>query len=233
MADLLMDFRHAVKSGNYDKAHEILDPFVEQENGFALYELARLYESGMGVPADIRNAFALYLRAAKAGYSRAQLQVGLFYLRGYNCVKTDASQAAVWFQRASELAHEPDAMAYLGMMHIDGSGVRRDVARGVSLVQQAASIKSGGAGIAEFFLGEIYRLGAGTIADAKTAAKYYLAAINSGFNQRYPDMAWIDEIRGLLNQMIRGGVITQREIDIMALFCRVIAMGVPRTIGVE
>ncbi len=230
-ADLLMDFRRAVESGNYDKAHEILDPFVEQENGFALYELARLYETGRGAPADMQNAFALYLRAANAGYSRAQLEIGLFYLHGYDDVEPDESQAAAWFQRAAEIAHEPDAMAYLGMMHVEGNGVKKDVARGVSLLQQAAGAKSGGTGIAEFFLGEMYRRGAGATADARKAAKYYLAALNAAFKQKYPHPEWINEIRGLLNQMIQGGVITQREIDSVALFCRVIAIGVPRTIG--
>lgn len=67
----------------------------------AQFYLANRYKAGQGVPQDINQAFAWYLKAAEKGAAPAQLNVGQMYAQGRG-VNRDMAQAKLWLQRAAK-----------------------------------------------------------------------------------------------------------------------------------
>ena len=67
----------------------------------AQFFLANRYKSGQGVPQDVNQAFAWYLKAAERGAAPAQLNVGQMYAQGRG-VNRDLAQAKQWLQRAAK-----------------------------------------------------------------------------------------------------------------------------------
>lgn len=67
----------------------------------AQFFLANRYKAGQGVPQDINQAFAWYLKAAEKGAAPAQLNVGQMYAQGRG-VNRDLAQAKLWLQRAAK-----------------------------------------------------------------------------------------------------------------------------------
>lgn len=65
----------------------------------ALMLLARIYETGNGVPASSGNAFAYYRRAAEKNHVAAWPQVARCHLRGFG-TSVDKEQAVAWATRA-------------------------------------------------------------------------------------------------------------------------------------
>lgn len=85
----------------------------------AQYNLALLYEEGLGVPADLKQAVTLYLSAAEQEHVRAQYKLGLIYLNTHTDLQ-DTDQAIFWLRRA---ARQNDANAFyqLGLLFSDPS----------------------------------------------------------------------------------------------------------------
>lgn len=66
-----------------------------------VFEQARAYENGEGVPRDTQLAVSLYCKAARLGDRDAQYNLGWMYANGRGVVRNDAF-AAYFFQAASE-----------------------------------------------------------------------------------------------------------------------------------
>ena len=101
----------------------------------ALY-VGVLYDSGLGVPQDARQAMAWYRRAAAAGSAPGAFNVGVLYDAGQG-VPQDASQAATWYARAAAQGFAR-AQYNLALMYEAGSGVPRSTARAIALYTSAA-----------------------------------------------------------------------------------------------
>jgi len=67
----------------------------------ALYRLAKLYESGEGVPQDDVMARQLIERAARGGNRIAMHDLALFYTEGRGGVELDMNAAKSWFEQAA------------------------------------------------------------------------------------------------------------------------------------
>jgi hypothetical protein len=67
----------------------------------ALFEQARAYEHGEGVPRDPLQAASLYCQAARLGLGEAQFNLGWMYANGRGLTRDDA-MAAYFFQAAAE-----------------------------------------------------------------------------------------------------------------------------------
>ena len=61
----------------------------------ALYATGRMFEQGVGVTRDCRQAARCYLKAAEKGQAQAQYRLGSLYYHGQGVPK-DLSQAAGW-----------------------------------------------------------------------------------------------------------------------------------------
>lgn len=59
-----------------------------------------MYERGQGVPQDEGEAVKWYLKAAEQGNAKAQLILGVKYIKG-NCVPQNYIQAHMWFNLAA------------------------------------------------------------------------------------------------------------------------------------
>lgn len=79
---------------------------AEEGNAEAQYKLGRMYEEGLGLPQDSKEAFKWYLKAAEKGSAKAQYKLGTMYTLGKG-VTRDIVEAAKWFGKAAQQGYEP------------------------------------------------------------------------------------------------------------------------------
>ena len=117
--------------------------------------LAKMYERGLGVPVDQAAAFDLYKNISKkhwnissyhpaAPYIGSSLaSLGLYYLDGITEIglKPDAKRAATYFTHASQFFGNPRAQYQLGKLYLSGQGVKKNVRRAISWLNNAAKKK--------------------------------------------------------------------------------------------
>lgn len=104
------------------------------------YNLALMYEQGIGVAKDEKEARTWYRKAAELGNSNAQFNLGVLYENGRGG-EVDFAQANQWYRRA---AVQGDALAIgnLGMLYLRGDGVKVDKIAGVALLLRSATLDS-------------------------------------------------------------------------------------------
>jgi hypothetical protein len=112
------DFEAGVRAydaGDYENAFHIWLPLAKGEDLAAQYNVALLFEHGLGVEADMDAALDWYIRAAEAGYPTAQVKIGDFYRTGLWGEKR-LPEALSWYQLAAEQGNETagEMLALLG-----------------------------------------------------------------------------------------------------------------------
>ena len=80
----------------FDTARKLWLPLAEQGNAAAQFNVAVLYEKGLGAPANVAEAARWYLKAAQQGDPDAQYSIGVLYETGTG-VPRDVEQARTWF----------------------------------------------------------------------------------------------------------------------------------------
>ena len=123
-ADQLEDAISAIENKDYKKAHELLQPLVDEGNAAAQTRLGAMYINGQGVEMDFTKGLGLIMGAAKEGYDRAQSialaiymelasegDTGAMYNVGGMCLKgwggeQDKTVCLEWLERAARLGHE-------------------------------------------------------------------------------------------------------------------------------
>lgn len=91
----------------------------------AQYRLAKMYERGEGVAADLVQARIWTERAAGGGNRNALHDLGVYFARGEGAPR-DAAAASRWFRQAAELGLA-DSQFNLGVLYAEGRGVEADV----------------------------------------------------------------------------------------------------------
>jgi TPR repeat protein len=104
----------AYQRGDYDAAARKLQPLAEGGEVRAQYDLALLYDKGLGVPQDDAKALYWYKRAAEHGETRAQYNLALMYMNGQG-IQPDYIRSYYWFSMAASQGHlaAPGAREYL------------------------------------------------------------------------------------------------------------------------
>jgi TPR repeat protein len=102
----------------------------------AQFRLAKLYDSGAGVPENPANAAKWYQKAAKRGHADAQFVMGELCATGDGLPK-DPEEAATWYRRAAEHGHAK-AQYRLSLMYAKGEGVPCDVEEALAWCSKAA-----------------------------------------------------------------------------------------------
>ncbi len=128
----LQDFRHgrfAEALAEWEQAARAGDP-----RG-ALY-VGVLYDSGIGVPRDYRQAVQWYRQAAADGSAVAAFNIGVMYDGGFG-VAADQAEAAAWYEKAAA-AGFARAQYNLALLYESGSGVPLDRERAAELYRSAA-----------------------------------------------------------------------------------------------
>ena len=95
-----------LKSKHYQSAFSCFDVLSKQGISQAKFNMAFMYDEGLGVKKDAKKAFALYQEVAReSGNTFAQAKLGEMYLHGTG-VKQDCKKAHFWLTK-SAATHNP------------------------------------------------------------------------------------------------------------------------------
>jgi TPR repeat protein len=160
-AEALKALQHSADAGSSEGEHRLAIVFAE---GLA------------GAPRNDRRAFELFEKAASAGHQRAQLDLGILYLRGQG-VERDLVQARAWLEKAA--AHDdPYALYALARAMEESLGPAvPDAVRAADLYRRAAEK---GHPLAALRYGLALMEGAGVRKDGAAAQKWLLQADRDG-----------------------------------------------------
>jgi hypothetical protein len=130
----------AFESGNYPKALEELQPLLESGDARAQYAMGVMAENGFGMPVNLQQAAAWYLKAASQGNTDAQFNLGAMYEHGVG-MPPDPAQAARWYLPAAE-GGDIDALSNLGVLYEKGAGVPQDKVLALALYNVSVAFDS-------------------------------------------------------------------------------------------
>jgi len=101
------------------------------------FNLALMYEQGIGRGKDEKEAVVWYGKSAAQGNAAAQFNLGVLYENGRG-TKIDFAKANEWYRKASV---QGDALAIgnLGMLYVRGDGVKENKVAGVALLLVSAT----------------------------------------------------------------------------------------------
>lgn len=110
-----------LSAGRTQEGVTLLRRSADRGLAMAQYRLAKLYERGEGVPADLTQARQWTERAAAGGNRRAMHDLGVYFARGEGA-PLDEAAAFRWFRQAAELG-VADSQYNLGVLYQQGRGV--------------------------------------------------------------------------------------------------------------
>ncbi len=132
-------------------------------------------------PADMEaeQNLAQLKMAAESGDANAQYDLAWMYDTGGNnkILAKDTHKAAEWYEKAAIQGHAK-AQAGLGMLYVNGDGMRKDYVKGVDWLQKASAQ---GNADAQLNLGWLYRDGKGIPKDPAKALEWWQNAAERGF----------------------------------------------------
>jgi TPR repeat protein len=102
------------------------------------FNIALMYEQGIGVGKDEKEAVVWYGKAAEQGHAAAQYNLGVLFENGRG-TGIDFAKANEWYRKASV---QGDALAIgnLGMLYVRGQGVKENKVAGVALLLTSATL---------------------------------------------------------------------------------------------
>lgn len=103
-----------------DQAAKLLTKAADAGSAEAQFELAQLYEIGLGVNQSVPRALELYQAAADQDFPDALNDLGFFYFQGEMGLPRDAEKGLKYFERAADL-RQPQAMFNFASMIDDGN----------------------------------------------------------------------------------------------------------------
>jgi uncharacterized protein len=156
----------AYQAGNLPLAVKEFRAGAETNDADCQYNLALMYERGIGVAKDEKKARFWYQKSAKQGNSSAQFNLGVLYENGRGG-NVDFAKANQWYRKA---AAQGDALAIgnLGMLYLRGDGVKVNKVAGVALLIRSATLDSSPENYAKRNLATPRGFSAETIAQART-----------------------------------------------------------------
>jgi uncharacterized protein len=157
----LRHIQHAEAAGSSEGAHR----------------LALVYAQGLaGTPRDEKRAVELFGKAAAAGHVRAQINLGILYMRGQG-VPADLVQARAWLEKAAA-SGDPQALYTLGRALSESAGQAvADPVRAADLYRRAAEKGNALAGLR---YGLALSEGNGVKRDPVAAQRWLIQAQESG-----------------------------------------------------
>jgi len=157
---------------DYDKAEKWLRKASENGSRLAQYNLAYMYDKGLGVKQDYKEAFRWYEKSAKNGFPPASNNLASMYRKGEGTTR-DYQKAFGLYYKAAEKGVD-SAQFNLGQMYANGQGVKRNNAKAVKWFTKAANQ---GHPLAPFCLGFMYDTGWGIGQNREEAQKWYSQAV--------------------------------------------------------
>ena len=135
-----------------------------------------MYEQGIGVSKDEKEAVVWYGKSAAHGNAAAQFNLGVLYENGRG-TKIDYVKANELYRKASAQG-DPLAIGNLGMLYVRGQGVKENKVAGVALLMVSASLDSSPQNHAKQNISATRDLTSEMITDAQTLAQEFSIAKN-------------------------------------------------------
>ena len=172
----LKEAMEAMNDGDYSFAAEEFNRLIEKEkNGEALYQLAKMYDEGLGVKKDELKASQLFRQAAEQKNDKAALKLGNAFYLGEGEEK-NYDEAFKWYSIAAEQGSYL-AQYNVGLMYEDGSGVKSDKVKAFEFYKQSGNQ---GYAPAQIALGRMYLKGIGTPQDYSQSTLWFKLAADQG-----------------------------------------------------
>ncbi len=204
------DFKTAKKAynrGNYEKALKYFNQASDDGNFIADWYLGHMYRLGRGVPMDQAVAYSYYSRVAENFDAEepdknrlrvtvdSQLQLANYQRTGIpNAnLKANPQLAARTFLRLATAYAHPGALYALGVMSIEGEGMKKNPQQGLKWLNAAVRKHSPEAAA---YLAELYVAGKVVRFDETRALMWYIIAADAAPAGEYPMIsARMNELR--------------------------------------
>jgi uncharacterized protein len=128
----------AYEAGNLPLAVKEFSAAAEKGDANSQFNVGLMYEQGIGVGKDEKEAVAWYRKAAEQGNSNAQYNLAVLYENGRG-TKIDFAKALQWYRKAAIQGDEL-AVGNLGMLYVRGQGVTKDKVAGLALLLLSVAI---------------------------------------------------------------------------------------------
>ena len=128
----------AYEAGDLPLAFKEFRAVADAGNADGQFNVALMYEQGIGVAKDEQQSVVWYEKSAQQGNSNAQFNLGVLYENGRG-TSVDFTEANKWYRKA---AAQGDALAIgnLGMLYMRGDGVKVDKKPGLAPLIQLATL---------------------------------------------------------------------------------------------
>ncbi len=140
------------------------------------FNLAVMYEHGIGVVKDEKEAVVWYDKSAAQGNSAAQFNLGVLYENGRG-TEVDFVKANELYRKAS-IQNDALAIGNLGMLYVRGQGVKENKVAGMALLLVSATQDPSPENYAKQNLSATRGLSSEMIAQAQTLAEKLSSAQN-------------------------------------------------------
>ena len=128
----------AYQANDLPLAYKEFRASADEGHADSQFNVALMYEKGIGVAKDEKEAVVWYGKSAKQGNSSAQFNLGVLYENGRG-TKVDFAKAHDWYRKAS-VQGDPLAIGNLGMLYVRGDGVKENKIAGVALLLVSATV---------------------------------------------------------------------------------------------
>lgn len=200
---------------DFRKAMPLLRMEARGGNGYACYDLGRMYLLGLGCDADeeeaqtwFRNALEAFQKAEQTAEKKGYLRyrIGKCHAHGHG-TEQNYEESARWFCQAVE-ENNPFAAYSLGGQYLRGQGVGQSGTEAYRLYTMAAVR---GNAYAQYQLGRMYQDGIGAEADLEDSKRWYAKAY-AGFLAMEATMA-DDKLCYRLGSMNMTGTGTEVDLE--------------------
>jgi len=128
----------AYEAGNIPLAFKEFSASAKDGHADSQFNLGLMYEYGIGVGKDEREALAWYQKSAEQGNSNAQFNLAVLYENGRGS-DVNFERARQWYRKAAEQG-DGLAVGNLGMLYLRGQGVTEDKVAGLALLLLSATM---------------------------------------------------------------------------------------------
>ncbi len=84
-----------------EKTYNQVADLAKQGDAQSQYELALMYDLGLGIDKNLDSAFEWYQKSANQDYAKAQYNLGIFYALAKS-VDKDIDKSKYWIRKANE-----------------------------------------------------------------------------------------------------------------------------------
>jgi TPR repeat protein len=129
---------NALDANNMPQAFQEFLAAAKEGHSDSQFNVALMYEQGLGVSKNEKEALFWYGKSATQGNSGAQFNLGVLYENGIGTT-IDYAKANEWYRKAS-IQGDGLAVGNLGMLYIRGQGVKENKVAGIALLLRSVAM---------------------------------------------------------------------------------------------